>query len=87
MLVTASVWQLPRHLLEGTTSLDVTQCILVGIHRHFGSTHCLCLKVRKIRVNTTFIENIGPDIVKLGYNVMEGTEYFVSLYTSVVLTE
>jgi hypothetical protein len=25
--------------------------------------------------------------VKLGYNVMKGTEYFVSLKTSVVITE
>ena len=25
--------------------------------------------------------------VEFGYNVMKGTEYFVSLYTSVVITE
>jgi hypothetical protein len=27
------------------------------------------------------------DRVELGYNVMKGTEYFVSLYTTVVITE
>ena len=27
------------------------------------------------------------NIVELGYNVMKGTEYFVSFYTSIVITE
>jgi hypothetical protein len=36
-------------------------------------------------ITTRFIR--GPSTVKVGYNIMKGAEYSVSLYVNVVLTE
>jgi hypothetical protein len=43
--------------------------------------HCKCVKTM------LFVSYETWHTVELCYNVMKGTEYFVSLYTSVVITE
>ena len=55
----AFVW---RHWRK-SRRIKITPRSLVGIHRQFGRTYCLCLQGRKIRVNTTFTENIGSYVL------------------------
>ena len=50
-----------------------------------GSEHYYYVRVSNQNTHSSTIAKRST--VELGYNVMKGTQYFVSLYTSVVITE